>query len=135
MRTAPDELVMQPAIRLGVENSQPGCAVMFAYAGPAEDGRRHVDDLRQLAVPIAENHGPMSYEQVQGMNELMPFGLRHYWSGHLLTDLHPKAVTAICDHLDQTPGMKSSCSSRSPGSHDGSTPRQLPSLLGRRGGT
>jgi FAD/FMN-containing dehydrogenase len=105
MHDAPDELVMQPAIRVGRANPQSGCAVMFAYAGPPEDGRRHVDDLRQLATPIDEDYGRMSYQQVQGMNELMPFGLRHYWSGHLLTDLHPETVTAICERLDETQGM------------------------------
>jgi hypothetical protein len=105
MHDAPDELVMQPAIRVGRENAQSGCAVMFAYAGPPEDGRRHVDDLRQLAAPFYEDYGRMSYQQVQGMNELMPFGLRHYWSGHLLTDLHPETVTAICERLDETQGM------------------------------
>lgn len=105
MRDAPDELVVQPAIRVGAGNSQSGCAVMFAYAGPPEQGRRHVEAIRQLAVPLHEDHGPMSYQQVQGMNELMPFGLRHYWSGHLVTDLHPETVSAVCERLDQTPGL------------------------------
>lgn len=104
MRDAPDEWVMQPAIRVGTENSQNGCAVMFAYAGPPEDGRVQLEALRDLAPPIFEDHGPMSYQQVQGMNELMPFGLRHYWSGHFVTDLHPQTISAICERLDQTPG-------------------------------
>jgi FAD/FMN-containing dehydrogenase len=105
MRDAPDELVVQPAVRVGDGNSQPGCAVMFAYAGPAERGRRYVDAIRQLAVPLHEDHGPRSYQQVQAMNELMPFGLRHYWSGHLVTDLHSETVSAVCDRLAPTPGL------------------------------
>ncbi len=105
MRDAPDELVIQPAIRVGAENSQSGCAVMFAYAGPAEQGRRYLDAIRELAMPLHEDHGPMSYQQVQAMNELMPFGLRHYWSGHLVTDLHPETVSAVCERLDETPGL------------------------------
>ncbi len=105
MRDAPDELVIQPAVRVGAENSHQGCAVMFAYAGPPGDGRRYVDAIRQLAAPLHEDHGPMGYLQVQAMNELMPFGLRHYWSGHLVTDLHPETVSAVCQRLDETPGL------------------------------
>jgi FAD/FMN-containing dehydrogenase len=105
MRDAPDELVLQPAIRVGAENSQAGCAVMFAYAGPPEQGRPHVDAVRALARPVAEDHGPMSYQQVQSMNELLPFGLRHHWSGHFVTDLEPGAVDALVERLDATPGL------------------------------
>lgn len=105
MREAPDELVIQPAVRVGVEHTQPGCAVMIAYAGPPEDGRRHADAVRQLAVPVSDDLAPMSYQQVQGMNELMPFGLRHYWSGHFVDDLHPETVSAVCERLEQTPGL------------------------------
>lgn len=39
------------------------------------------------------------------MNELMPFGLRPYWSGHLVTDLDPGTVSAVCGRLDETPGL------------------------------
>ena len=78
---------------------------MFAFAGPERDARRHVDAIRALAEPLAEDHGPMSYEQVQAMNELLPFGLRHYWSGHFVTDLHPETVAALADRLDRTPGL------------------------------
>jgi FAD/FMN-containing dehydrogenase len=105
MREAPDELVIQPAVRVGIDNAQSGCAVMFAYAGPPEDGRPYVDAIRQLAVPLSESHGPMSYLQVQAMNELLPFGLRHYWSGHFVSDIHPETASAVCERLDQTPGL------------------------------
>ena len=105
MHDAPDELVVQPAVRVGRDNTRAGCAVMFAWAGPPAEGRRHVEALRALATPVAEDHGPMTYQQVQGMNELMPFGLRHYWSGHLVTDLHPETVSAVCEHLEETPGQ------------------------------
>jgi len=111
MREAPDELVIQPAVRVGVEHAQSGCAVMFAYAGPPEDGRLYVDAIRQLEVPLSESHGPMSYLQVQAMNELLPFGLRHYWSGHFVSDIHPETASAVCERLDKTPGSTSSCSS------------------------
>src|SRR3712207_6708669 len=104
MRDAPDELVVQPAIRVGTENARTGWAVMFAYGGPVEAGRPYVDAIRRLGTPLAEDHGPMSYLQVQGMNELMPFGLRHYWSGHFVTDLHEETVSAVCERLDDTPG-------------------------------
>ena len=106
MRTAPDELVIQPAVRLGAEHAHPGCAVMFAYAGPPEDGRPYAEAIRQLAVPVSDDLGPMSYQQVQGMNELMPFGLRHYWSGHFVTDLHPETVSAVCERLETDTGAQ-----------------------------
>ena len=105
MRGAPDELVAQPAIRVGSEHAYPACVVMFAYAGDPRSGGRSVEAIRRLAVPLAEDVGPMSYLQVQAMNELLPFGLRHYWSGHFVTDLEPEAISAICERLDATTGL------------------------------
>ncbi len=105
MRQAPDELVAQPAIRVGSDHALPACVVMFAYAGDPRSGAPFVEAIRRLATPLAEDVRPMSYLQVQAMNELLPFGLRHYWSGHFLTDLEPEAISAICEHLDPTTGL------------------------------
>lgn len=105
MREAPDELVIQSALRVGAEHTQPGCGVLFAYAGTPEDARRYVDAVRRLAVPVSDDLRVMSYQEVQAMNGLLPFGLRHYWSGHFVTDLHPETVSAVCERLEQTPGL------------------------------
>lgn len=103
-REAPDELVVQPALRVGSAHAQRGCVVMFAYAGSPRDGAAHADAVRTLARPLTEDVRPMSYLQVQAMNELLPFGLRHYWSGHFATDLDPGLVSALCDRLDAPGG-------------------------------
>jgi len=134
MSDAPDELVIQPAVRVGTENAHTGCAVMFAYAGPPEDGRRYIDAVRQLAVPLSEDHGPMSYLQVQAMNELLPFGLRHYWSGHFVTDLHPETHRPCVSAWTRHRGSTSSFSSPSRVWLGGSTPRQPHSRPGKPGG-
>ena len=47
----------------------------------------------------------MTYLQVQAMNDLMPFGLRHYWSGHFVTDLQPGTVAALCGRLHTPVGQ------------------------------
>jgi FAD/FMN-containing dehydrogenase len=135
MREAPDELVIQPAVRVGSDNSRSGCVVMFAYAGPPAEGQRHLDAIRGLAPPLFEDHGPMSYLQVQAMNELLPFGLRHYWSGHFVTDLHPETGPRSATGSRRHRGSTSCCSSPSPGWPDASTllPRRSPHA--RRGGT
>jgi len=54
MRDAPDELVIQPAARVGAESSRRVARSWFAYAGPPQEGRRHIDAVRGLAVPLHE---------------------------------------------------------------------------------
>lgn len=105
MRDAPDELVIQSGIKVGAEHGEPGCVVLLAYAGPPEDGQRYADAIRQLAVPLSDDLRPMNYQEAQGMNGLLPFGLRHYWSGHFVTDLHPQTVSALCESLEPAPGL------------------------------
>jgi FAD/FMN-containing dehydrogenase len=105
MREAPEELTIQPALRVGNQHGKRGCVAMFAYAGPPERGLHHVDTLRSLAEPSDETVEPMSYLQVQAMNELLPFGLRHYWSGHFVSDLEEALIDALCGHLDAPGGL------------------------------
>ncbi len=40
---------------------QPTLAIMFVYAGDAEDGARAIEPFRQVATPMAEFVGPMPY--------------------------------------------------------------------------
>jgi berberine-like enzyme len=37
---------------------------------------------------------PITYPELQAISGLMPFGLRHYWKGHLVRDLDEPAIVA-----------------------------------------
>lgn len=103
-REAPDELVIQAALRVGSEHVAPSCVVLFAYAGPPDAGKPHAAAIRDLAEPLDEDIAPMSYQQVQAMNGLLPFGLRHYWSGHFVADLEPVTIDALAGRFDNPGG-------------------------------
>ena len=103
-REAPDELVIQAALRVGSDHVAPACVVLFAYAGPPHAGKPHADAIRDLAEPLDEAIAPMSYQQVQAMNGLLPFGLRHYWSGHFVADLEPGTIAALAGRFDNPGG-------------------------------
>jgi FAD/FMN-containing dehydrogenase len=58
-----------------------------------------------LAVPgIAGGFAPASYPEVQASSGVLPFGLRHYWKGHMVRDLEPSAIDAVTNAMLDVPG-------------------------------
>jgi FAD/FMN-containing dehydrogenase len=53
---------------------------------------------------MAGGFAPMTYKEVQALSGILPFGLRHYWKGHMVRDLEPSAVDAACRAMREVPG-------------------------------
>ncbi|HET7029539.1 MAG TPA: FAD-binding oxidoreductase [Candidatus Limnocylindrales bacterium] len=51
--------------------------------------------LRDGLPVIADEVGPRTYGELQGMTGLLPFGLRNYWKGHFLRELDVDLFEAI----------------------------------------
>ena len=64
------------------------------YHGPLADAEDAVRALR--AVPgMSGAFEPITYPELQAISGVLPFGLRHYWKGHLVRDLDATAVDAV----------------------------------------
>jgi FAD/FMN-containing dehydrogenase len=94
-------------------HGQPVVAILGVYAGPVEDGAKAAQALRELAEPLADLMGPMSYAAMQGLlDPLWSPGAHNHFTGVMLSQL-----------TDGTTGSRSCCSARrttAPG------PRRIP---------
>jgi FAD/FMN-containing dehydrogenase len=78
-------------------------SITVAYQGPPDQGEEAIRPLRTL--PIAyDGLAMMTYLEVQAMSGQLPFGLRHYWKGQFVRDLHGPAVDAIATAMSFAPG-------------------------------
>jgi len=68
--------------------------IAAVYAGPAEEGERLLQPLRELGPMVTDFSGRMAYCDVQKLfDTLMPKGeFRCYWKSHLLKDLTDAAI-------------------------------------------
>ncbi|HEY5628135.1 MAG TPA: BBE domain-containing protein, partial [Candidatus Limnocylindrales bacterium] len=53
---------------------------------------------------IAGDVRAMSWLQLQALNAPLPFGLRHYWKGHLVRETPAGLITAALDATDEITG-------------------------------
>lgn len=79
-------------------------AFIGGYAGPAEEGERVMEPMRQMATPLADLSGVMPYVEAQTFfDEDYPSGRRYYWKSHYLTQLGDDAIEAIIRHAATYP--------------------------------
>lgn len=84
--------------------------VLFAgaYCGPVADGERAVRPLRELADPLIDLSGLMSFTDIQTVfDEDYPDGLRYYWKSTFLDDLGEEAIGRIIAHAGARPSALS----------------------------
>jgi FAD/FMN-containing dehydrogenase len=87
---------------------EPFVAVVSCYNGPAEEGERIVDGLREVATPVAEHVGPMPYPALNSaFDPLVPPGLQHYWKAAFVTELTDEAIAAHVEHGARVPVVNS----------------------------
>jgi FAD/FMN-containing dehydrogenase len=48
-----------------------------------------------------------TYEQIQGGDDLMPFGLRHYWKGYFITGIDRSTADAVVEGMRTPPAQPS----------------------------
>jgi FAD/FMN-containing dehydrogenase len=97
--SAPDELVLQ----FVAGRRSADAAVLVLFQGPALEGERLLRPLREVAPIQSDALRSLTYAEMQATNELLPFGLRHYWKGHFLRSLPDELVGFSGDHLDRRP--------------------------------
>jgi FAD/FMN-containing dehydrogenase len=94
-REAPDELALTAA----VSRADDGVVVslLVAWRGDATTGQRGVAELAGHASLVEQDVRAMNWLQLQSQNLPVPFGLRHYWKGHLVRDTPPALAEALVD--------------------------------------
>ena len=93
--SAPDELVTQAIVFWSDEDGGPIVRVNIDWRGEPDDGDAAIRELREDVVPFQTNLRPMTWLQAQARFTPIPFGLRHYWKGHLVSE----ASTGLADAL------------------------------------
>ena len=98
MATAPDELMCVAGISRSIIAGE-RVYVSVAYFGDPEEGREAIRPLLQAAPPTIDAVRPMYYPELQEIFGRMPSGLRNYWSGRFLHELHDDAIEVTANHL------------------------------------
>jgi len=79
-------------------------ALLAMYAGPVEEGERALAPLREIAEPIADLSGPMSYVEAQKvLDEDYPDGGRYYWKSVNVSGLSEEAIERLVAHAEVAP--------------------------------
>jgi FAD/FMN-containing dehydrogenase len=82
----------------------PMLAVAAVYVGSPEDGEKRLAPLRQLATPLADLSGRMSYAQIQQfLDEDYPRGRRYYWKSAAVAALSDEVIDVIAEFADLQP--------------------------------
>ena len=87
-------------------------ALAAVYDGPADEGERIVQPLRELGTPLVDFSGKMPYRAIQSLyDSLLPKGrYRCYWKSSYLTGLADEAIDGIVGHLAKRPSEMTFCS-------------------------
>jgi FAD/FMN-containing dehydrogenase len=100
--SAPDELVLA-IVAWRAEDGSPRISVNVAWRGDAEHGIASVRALAEHPACYESDLKPMSWLQLQAFYQPIPFGLRHYWKGHLVGRLdHTLADSLITSASEAT---------------------------------
>lgn len=93
--SAPDELVTQAIVFWSAEDGGPIVKVNVDWRGEPEDGDAAIRELRTHLVPFQTNLRSMTWLQAQARFTPIPFGLRHYWKGHLVREASAGLADAL----------------------------------------
>ncbi len=87
---------------------RPIVVVAAVYAGPAEEGERLMQPLRELATPLMDLSGPIPYTALQtAFDPFFPKGRRYYWKSTYVDDLSDEAVDTMVDAARARPSYLS----------------------------
>ena len=76
-------------------HGRPVCAVLTCWSGPHEHDARIRDRLEQIGPAVGQFVNRMPYPVINTLfDDLLPFGLRHYWKGCFNVRLPDEAIDA-----------------------------------------
>ena len=101
---APDALTLQAIARRWPEDGSLGLAILVVWRGDAAAASDAVAELVADPSHRAGDVRAMNWLQVQGLNAPLPFGMRHYWKGHLVRETPAALVDAIVDATTEITG-------------------------------
>lgn len=101
---APDALTVQVLAWRSPEDGTPGLTLLVAWRGDAAGGADAMADLMADPCHLDGDVRAMSWLQLQAMNPPLPFGLRHYWKGHLVRETPAALVDAVLEAAGEIAG-------------------------------
>jgi FAD/FMN-containing dehydrogenase len=102
-RTAPDNLTVFAPMLHSPEGVKV-CGLAMCYNGPAEEGERAIQAIRQFDTPVAGNVGPIPYTALQSMLDGgFPSGLHVHWRSEFLTSIPDAFIEAAVGAYEQVP--------------------------------
>ncbi len=104
MQEAPDELVVLVETFQDPDGGGTRADLQVAWMGEAADGGNWVRQIVGDAEPTLDTLRPGTYLDIQAMNEIMEFGLRHYWKSTFVAELDEAVIGAIVDATDRARG-------------------------------
>lgn len=93
--SGPDELVTQVIVWWSEEDGGPIVKVNIDWRGEPEAGDVAIRELRDHVACFQTNVQPMTWLQAQARFTPIPFGLRHYWKGHLVREAGSGLANAV----------------------------------------
>jgi len=93
--SAPDELVTQAVVFWSDEDGGPIVKINVDWRGQPVDGDTAIRELRDHPALFESNVRPMTWLEAQARFTPIPFGLRHYWKGHLVREAPAGLADAI----------------------------------------
>ncbi|HEY3334503.1 MAG TPA: FAD-binding oxidoreductase, partial [Candidatus Limnocylindrales bacterium] len=93
--SAPDELVTQAIVFWSEEDGGPIVKVNVDWRGEPDAGDAAIRELREHPGHFETNLRAMTWLQAQARFTPIPFGLRHYWKGHLVREASSGLADAI----------------------------------------
>jgi len=96
---APDELTLQ----FVAGGSTGDVAVLACFQGDEAAGERLLRPLRSAAPVVVDSLRGLSYAEMQATNDVLPFGLRHYWKGRFLPGLSDDQLAHSVAHAQGRP--------------------------------
>ena len=93
--SSPDELVTQAIVWWSDEDGGPIVKVNVDWRGEPEAGDEAIRELHAHPARFETNLRPMTWLEAQGRFTPIPFGLRHYWKGHLVQEASAGLADAV----------------------------------------
>lgn len=94
-QSAPDGLTMQAIVRRWPADRALGLTLLVSWRGEAAAAAELLGRLVSDPSRIAGDLRQLSWLQLQALNAPLPFGLRHYWKGHLVSETPGALVDAV----------------------------------------